>query len=210
MAVPSHRRLVHGDLERRSGALKDLSHAAVGAGEHQIEKSEAGAAQRAGPVAVGEELVEDRDPPTRTQHPGGFTQAAHRIGDDLQDHVQDRRVEGGVGQIESVAVHHPQLHVRTGAPLCLPQHGRRQIGGQHTDALRDQRQVGAGAAADDDQALARPQVEKLERAAALRMELGHPVVMGRPERVAEELPGVRGHGVSPPPPPPAPPPGSCR
>jgi len=73
--------------------------------------------------------------------------------------------------------------------------GGRQIGGEHTDAARDEGQVSARAAADDDQALARPQVEKLKRAAALCVELGHPVVAGRPERVAEELPGVGGHAL---------------
>jgi len=80
MAVPSHRRLVADHFERCAGALQDLPHAAVGAGEHQIEKGEAGAAQRAGAVAVGEELVEDRDPPAGAQHPGGLAQAARDRG----------------------------------------------------------------------------------------------------------------------------------
>src|SRR3954447_18381976 len=76
VAVGGHGRLV--DLHREGGsrAGEDLPHLTVGAGEDEVEQGETEAAEGPGTVPLRQELVEDGEPPPRTEHPRGLGEAA--------------------------------------------------------------------------------------------------------------------------------------
>ena len=96
----AHGALVVDHGEGGPGALQDVAHLAVGAGEDEVQEGEGGAPEPGGARAVGQELVEDGEAPARLQDPCRLGEAALRVGDDLEDHVEDRRVEAPVRKVE--------------------------------------------------------------------------------------------------------------
>lgn len=156
MPVSAEGPFVVGHLEGGPGAFEDITHLPVGAGEDEVQEPEAEAPQPGGTGAVREELVEDGEPPAGLQDPGRLGEAAGGVGDDLQDHVEDRRVEARVGQVERQAVHLPEGDPGPGVGARLVEHGRGQVDRQDLHPLRHEGNVGPGAAADDQKPLADP------------------------------------------------------
>lgn len=144
---------------------------------------------------VGEELVEDADAPAGLEHARHLTDRRLRVRHDGEDEMEQRRVEGAVGEIERVGVHHADVGVEAegvGAGLRLPHHRRREVPRDHAEAGREVLEVEARPAAGDEDALAWLEVERFDGASASAVETaGDEVVNGRVEPVADTVPGIR-------------------
>jgi hypothetical protein len=79
---------------------------------------------------------------------------AQRHRGDGEDEVEQHGVEARVRYLQRLAVHDAQLDIRARPRPRPGEHRRRQVGGQDLDVARQVREIGPGAGADHQHALA--------------------------------------------------------
>ena len=187
-------------LQDEPGRVEERTELAGEVGGHDARDGARQAAAERGPLAVGEELVEDGDATAGPEHAGGLARGRLGVGDDGEQEVEQDDIERGVRQVEGVGVERADLDAgpqAVGLSACGADHAGRHVARDDLGLWREVREIEAGSAAGDQDALAGLDVGERERPATPRVEAADDgVVDRRIERVPEAVPegGAVGHG----------------